>query len=63
MKYTAGELRAWYRGHRAYRLGKEYRCYSNNDDYIAAWKEGWFAAKKESTIKQQSQTKLDEKAP
>ena len=44
MKYTAGKLRAWHRGHRARRLGKPCVCYSDNPDYVAAWRNGWLAA-------------------
>ncbi len=47
-KYTARELRAWHRGHQARTLGKPYRCNSKDENYIAAWRAGWFAAEREA---------------
>ena len=48
MKYTAGELRAWHRGHRTYREGKPYICHSKDANYRAAWRAGYIAAEREA---------------
>jgi len=45
-RYTAGELRAWHRGYRAYVMDRPYKCYSQDANYIAAWRAGWFSAMK-----------------
>ncbi len=68
LKYTAGELRAWHRGYRMYRLGKSYdACKSQNADRVAALRAGWFSAAEEdkeldSRLKQAGMTgQYDEK--
>jgi hypothetical protein len=43
-KYTAGELRAWHRGYKKRLLEKPCVCHSNNPNYSAAFRDGWFAS-------------------